>query len=34
SMTIAYMMNRMDAGLTGDFRSINLVTAAYDAIGS
>jgi hypothetical protein len=27
-------MNRMDAGLTGDFRSINLVTAAYDAIGS
>jgi len=33
-MTVAYMMNRMDAGLTGDFRSINLVRAAYDAIGS
>ena len=33
SMTIAYMMNRMDAGLTGDFRSINLVNAAYDAVG-
>ena len=32
-MTIAYMMNRMDAGLTGDFRAINLVTAAYDAVG-
>ena len=33
-MTVAYMMNRMDAGLTGDFRSINLTSAAYDAIGS
>jgi len=33
SMTFAYMMNRMDAGLTGDFRSINLTTATYDALG-
>jgi len=32
-MTFAYMMNRMDAGLTGDFRSINLTTATYDALG-
>ena len=33
NMTIAYMMNRMDAGLTGDFRGANLITAAYDAVG-
>ncbi len=33
NMTFAYMMNRMDAGLTGDFRSINLTTATYDALG-
>jgi len=31
-MTVAYMMNRMDAGLTGDFRGINLTRAAYDAL--
>jgi len=34
NMTVAYMMNRMDAGLTGDFRSINLTKAAYEAVDS
>ncbi len=33
-MTIAYMMNRMDAGVLGDMRAAKLVTAAYAAIGS
>jgi CubicO group peptidase (beta-lactamase class C family) len=32
-MTIAYMMNRMDAGLVGDVRGENLVRAAYAAVG-
>jgi CubicO group peptidase (beta-lactamase class C family) len=32
-MTIAYMMNRMDAGLVGDTRGENLVRAAYAAVG-
>jgi len=32
-MTVAYMMNRMDAGLTGDFRSMHLTNAAYDVVG-
>jgi CubicO group peptidase (beta-lactamase class C family) len=32
-MTIAYMMNRMDAGLVGDTRGERLVRAAYAAIG-
>ena len=33
NMTVAYMMNRMAEGLLGDFRGINLVEAAYDAVG-
>ena len=32
-MTIAYMMNRMDAGVTGDPRGEGLIRAAYAAIG-
>jgi CubicO group peptidase (beta-lactamase class C family) len=32
-MTIAYMMNKMQAGLVGDQRSAALVMAAYEAIG-
>jgi CubicO group peptidase (beta-lactamase class C family) len=32
-MTIAYVMNRMEAGVVGDFRGAGLVTAAYRAIG-
>ena len=32
-MTVAYMMNRMDAGLVGDVRGESLVRAAYAAIG-
>lgn len=33
NMTIAYMMNDMHDGLSGDMRSYNLITAAYDAVG-
>jgi len=32
-MTIAYVMNRMEAGIVGDFRGEALVRAAYEAIG-
>jgi CubicO group peptidase (beta-lactamase class C family) len=32
-MTIAYMMNRMEAGVVGDFRGVDLVRAAYEAVG-
>jgi CubicO group peptidase (beta-lactamase class C family) len=32
-MTVAYMMNRMEAGLVGDLRGESLVRAAYDAVG-
>jgi CubicO group peptidase (beta-lactamase class C family) len=32
-MTIAYMMNRMEAGLVGDSRGEALIGAAYDAAG-
>lgn len=31
-MTISYMMNRMEAGLVGDFRGEGLTRAAYDAV--
>jgi CubicO group peptidase (beta-lactamase class C family) len=30
---LGYVMNRMDIGLAGDLRSLNLVNACYDAIG-
>jgi CubicO group peptidase (beta-lactamase class C family) len=33
-MTVAYVMNRMEAGLVGDFRGEALVKAAYEAIGA
>ena len=33
-MTISYMMNRMEAGLVGDFRGDALIRAAYAAIGA
>lgn len=32
-MTICYVMNKMHEGLTGDMRSVNLVAAAYGALG-
>jgi len=32
NMVITYMMNKMQSGLLGDFRGINLVKAAYAAI--
>ena len=32
-MTISYMMNRMEAGLVGDFRGDALIRAAYAAVG-
>jgi CubicO group peptidase (beta-lactamase class C family) len=31
-MTVAYMMNRMDAGLVGDMRGFDLLAAAFAAI--
>ncbi|MBI5947075.1 MAG: beta-lactamase family protein [Chloroflexi bacterium] len=33
-MTVAYMMNRMEAGLVGDSRGAGLIEAAYAAIGA
>ncbi|MEX2081549.1 MAG: serine hydrolase, partial [Dehalococcoidia bacterium] len=33
-MTMAYVMNRMEEGLVGDFRGEALVEAAYAAIGT
>lgn len=32
SMTIAYVMNRMEGDLLGDPRGANLITAAYEAL--
>ena len=31
-VSIAYVMNRMDARLTGDVRGKRIVTAAYEAL--
>jgi hypothetical protein len=31
-MTVAYMMNRMDAGLVGDMRGFELLAAAFAAV--
>lgn len=31
-MTIAYMMNRMEAGVVGDMRGVDLITATYQAL--
>lgn len=33
-MTVAYMMNRMESGLVGDFRGAALITAAYEALAA
>ena len=32
-MTVAYMMNRMEAGLVGDTRGFDLISAAFAALG-